>query len=152
MSAGVPHKFSHLDIGQDSRIDATVELYGNKAELTIGQGVLIAGPCDINANGSSIVIGDGCDIASFSTISCADSHMRCIGLSTDIERLPIVLEDHVFVGQGATILGGCTIGHHSVIGAGVVLKGVTVPPYSLVSVAAPTITEGFYLKNKAQNA
>lgn len=95
-----------------------VEIHGN---VELGEGVQIAGPTDINGNDSEIVIGDGCDIAAFCTITCADSHLRCIGKSDVIERRPIMIGSRVFVGQGAIILGGCTIGDGAVIGAGVVL-------------------------------
>lgn len=109
-----------------------------------GRNVSIAGPTEIMAKDSHIKIGDGCDIAGFVTISTADSHARCIGRSTEIERLPIVIEDHVFIGTGAVILGGTYIGHHSVIGAGVVLKGQRLPPYSKVKTAEPIIEMGYY--------
>jgi carbonic anhydrase/acetyltransferase-like protein (isoleucine patch superfamily) len=73
--------------------------------VNIGANVSICWPVDINANHSRIDIGDDCDIASFVTLNCADSHMRCLGLSDEIERRPIVLKHNVFVGQGATTAG-----------------------------------------------
>ena len=117
------------------------QVHGN---VRMGARVMLAAPVDINGNKSEINIGDDCDIASFVSINCADSHMRCIGVAADIERKPITIGDHVFIGQGATILGGCNIGSRSVIGAGVVLKGVTVPPYSRVRMPFPYIEKGFY--------
>lgn len=118
-----------------------VLVHGN---VKIGAGVAIGAPADINGKDSSITIGEGCDIASFVTINCADSHLRCIGLSDKIERLPIVIEDHVFIGQGAMIFGGTTIGHHAVIGAGVILKGANISPYSLVTPPPPTVYPGTF--------
>ena len=120
-----------------------VQIHGN---VDIGEGVSICEPADINGVDSMVRIGDGCDIAAFVTITCADSHRRCIGISTAIERRPVFIEDHVFIGQGATILGGCRIGHHSVIGAGVVLKSKIVPPYSRVRLPEPIIEEAFYAR------
>jgi carbonic anhydrase/acetyltransferase-like protein (isoleucine patch superfamily) len=55
-----------------------------------------------------------------------------------------VIEENVFIGTGAVILGGCQIGHHSVIGAGVVLKGMVIPPYSRVQSPRPIIEGGYY--------
>lgn len=108
-----------------------VEIHGN---VDLGENVSICEPADINGTGSSITIGDGADIAAFVTINCADSHLRCLELSDEIDRRPIVIEDHVFIGQGSTVLGGCYIGHHTTIGAGIVLaKGTRVKPYSLVA-------------------
>lgn len=127
-----------------SGIEEGVYMYGR---INLGQDVSIGRGAEINAGktgSATIDIGDGCDIASNVTISCLDSHKQCIGLSTDNERKSIVLGGHVFVGQGATILGGTRIGHHSVIGAGVVLKGQQIPPYSRVHVSVPVIEENFY--------
>ncbi len=113
-------------------------------EVVLGKNVSIAAPSELMAKDSRIVIGDGCDIAAFVTITTASSHKRCLGLADKIERREIVIGDHCFVGTGAVILGGCEIGHHSVIGAGVVLRSVQVPPWSRVTVPAPIVQEGFY--------
>ena len=120
-----------------------VKIHGT-AHVVIHEPASICEPADINGTDSSIVIGEGADIAAFVTINCADSHLRCLGISEEIERKPIVIEDHVFVGQGAIILGGTHIGHHSVIGAGVVLKGEHIPPYSRITSPSPFIQPGFY--------
>lgn len=122
-------------------IEAGVRLVGN---VLLGADVSIAAPAELMARDSLIQIGEGTDVAAFVTISTADSHARCIGHAGEIERLPIVIEDHVFIGTGAVILGGCHIGHHSVIGAGVVLKGAIVSPHSRVLAPAPTIQAGYY--------
>lgn len=122
-------------------IEKDVRIIGN---VITGDHVSICGPTEIMAKHSQVLIGEHCDIAAFVTITTADSHLRCIELSEEIERREIVLEDHVFIGQGAIILGGTRIGHHSVIGAGVVMKGQHVPPYSRVTIPEPTIIEGYY--------
>lgn len=127
-----------------SGIEAGVYMYGR---INLGLDVSIGRGAEINAGktgGASITIGDACDIASNATISCLDSHMQCIGLSDSIEKKSIVIEDHVFVGDGAKILGGTKVGHHSVIGSNVVLKGEEIPPYSRVHVLQPVIEAGFY--------
>lgn len=122
-------------------IEPGVRIIGN---VTLGKDVSIAAPAEIMAKDSSILIGDGCDIAAGVTISTADSHARCIGIADRIERREIVIEDHVFIGTGAVILGGCDIGHHSVIGSGVVLKGASIQPYSRVTLPAMVLEQGFY--------
>ncbi len=126
-------------------IEPGVRLIG---DVQLGQDVGICAPAELMAKNSRIVIGDGCDIAGFVTITTASSHKRCIGLSDTVERREVVLEDHVFVGQGAIILGGTRVGHHSVIGAGVVLSGQTIPPYSRVRVQPPVIEEGYYERSR----
>lgn len=122
-----------------------MRLIGN---VVLGRDVSIGGPSEIMAKHSAIYIGDDCDIASYVTITTADSHKRCIGTAIDVERRAVIIEDHVFIGQGAIILGGTRIGHHSVIGAGVVLAGQDIPPYSRVRSPQPTIEPGFYWRDK----
>ena len=58
-------------------------------------------------------------------------------------RKDIVIEDHVFIGSHCAILGGAIIGHHSVIGAGTVVRG-TIPPYSLVLGNPMIVKAGYY--------
>lgn len=116
-------------------------------EPRIGENVYIGGFSEINAKDSSIYIGPGCDIASFVSINCADSSDRTVGNSGDIERRAIYIGENVFIGSHCAILGGTHIGHHSVIGAGTILKGEEIPPYSLVvsqSRVRPIIKVGYY--------
>jgi acetyltransferase-like isoleucine patch superfamily enzyme len=117
-------------------------------EPEFGENVYIGGMSEVNAKGARVRIGDNCDIASFVTINCADSHKLCIGLSDTIDRKDITLENNVFVGSHSVIKGGAHIGHHSVIAAGTIVEGITIPPYSLVIGNPMTVKEGYYLKDK----
>ena len=119
-------------------------------EPAFGVGVYIGGFTIVNAKGSSVTIGNHCDIASFVSINCADSHKRCIGLADDIERKPIIIGDNVFIGSHAVVKGGAHIGHHSVIAAGAVVDGVAIPPYSLVTGNPMTVKDGYYRNRLAQ--
>ena len=94
-----------------------------------------------------MVIGDNCDIGPLVSINCADSHERSLGLMDKINRKPIKLGKNVFVGCNAVILGGTEIGHHSVVGAGTVVRPSKIPPYSLVF-GNPMIVKPGYYKNK----
>lgn len=81
-------------------------------------------------------IGRGCNISSGAQILTHSTVRRCVTERQypDVDRLPTVIEDYVFVGTNAVVLMGCRVGHHSVIAAGAVLpEGMTVPPYSLVA-------------------
>lgn len=98
----------------------------------IGQNTYIGGFSEVYAKGAKVSIGSNCDIASFVVINCADSHLKTIGKASEIEKLPIKIGDNVFIGTHSAILGGTRIGHHSVIGAGVILKKAQIKPYSLV--------------------
>lgn len=112
----------------------------------IGDNVYIGAFSEINANRANVIIGDQCDIASFVTINCADSHLKCIELSSEIDRKDIILENNVFVGSHSVIKGGAHIGHHSVIAAGTIVSAGYVPPHSLVAGNPMIVKVGYYLE------
>ena len=89
-------------------------------------------------------IGSHCDIASFVSINCADSHKRCIGQMKETERCNITIEDHVFIGSHSVIKGGAHIGHHTVVGAGAIIGPGVIPPYSLVTGNPMKVKPGYY--------
>jgi len=133
--------FSQMTSFPENKFHPLVWINGDPA---IGEGVFIGGMSEINAKGARISIGDHCDIASFVSINCADSHKRCIGLASEIERRDILIEDHVFIGSHSVIKGGASIGHHSVIAAGTIVGAIQVPPYSLVSGNPATVKPSYY--------
>jgi len=112
----------------------------------IGAGTSIGGFSEVNATKARVVIGENCDIASFVAINAADSHKKAIGLANEIERRDITIGDHVFIGTHSAILGGATIGHHSVIAAGTIVRAGEIPPYSLVVGNPAVVKPGYYLK------
>lgn len=113
-------------------------------EPEIGEGVYIGGFSEVNAVDAHVRIGAHCDIASFVSINCADSHKRCIGLMDEIERADIIIEDHVFIGSHSFVMGGVRIGHHSVVGAGTIVTPQSIPPYSLVLGNPVKVKSGYY--------
>ena len=118
----------------------------------IGKNVYIGGFSEVNAAHSEIIIGDFADIASFVSINCADSHKMTIGLSHSINRRPILIGAHVFIGSHSVIKGGSKIGNNSVIAAATVVDGSQdIPPYSLVYGNPMNIKPGYYLKKTAQS-
>jgi len=137
--------FSQLTNFKPNRFHPLVWILG---EPEIADDVSIGGFSEINAKNAIVKIGKGCDIASFVAINCADSHKRCIGLSSDIERRDITLEEQVFVGSHVVIKGGAHIGHHTVVAAGTVVDAGYVPPYSLVCGNPMIVKDGYYLKEK----
>ena len=115
-----------------------------------GKNIYIGGMSEVNANGARVAIGDNCDIASFVSINCADSHLKCLELSAEVERKDIIIENNVFIGSHSVVKGGAQIGHHSVIAAGTIVEGKTIPPYSLVIGNPMTVKEGYY-KNRGKH-
>ena len=112
----------------------------------IGKNVYIGGMSEINANDAKVTIGDNCDIASFVSINCADSHKKCIGMLQKTERRDIVIENNVFIGSHSVIKGGSHIGHHSVVAAGTIVEGVDIPSYSLIIGNPMKVKVGYYSK------
>lgn len=113
-------------------------------EPEIGEGNHIGGLSGINASGAKVVIGDNCDIASFVDINVADSHRMSIGLSDAPDCKDIIIGNHVFIGSHSFIMGGTRIGDRSVIGAGTILHGEDIPPYSLAVGNPVVIKPGYY--------
>ena len=113
----------------------------------IGKNTFIGFLSEINANKANVTIGDNCDIASFVSINAADSHKMTIGLSKEIERRDIIIEDNVFIGSHSFIGGYTKIGHHSVVAAGTILINAgEIPPYSLIYGNPYKIKAGYYAK------
>lgn len=125
----------------ENRFHPFVWIHG---EPEIGEGVYIGGFSEVNAQGARVVIGKNCDIASFVSINCADSHKRSIGLATTNDRADISIGEHVFIGSHSMVKGGAEIGHHSVIAAGTVVEAGSIPAYSLVSGNPMTVKPGYY--------
>ncbi len=100
----------------------------------IGEGTWIGAFTLIDGQGG-LIIGKGVNVSTGAAILTHSTVKRCVTERAYdmVDRKPTVIEDYVFIGENATVLMGCKIGHHSVIGAGtVVLEETEVPPYSLV--------------------
>jgi acetyltransferase-like isoleucine patch superfamily enzyme len=117
----------------------------------IGKNVHIGGMSEINAKKAKVIIGDNCDIASFVSINCADSHKKCIGLRGQVEWKDIIIEDNVFIGSHSVIKGGAHIGHHSVVATGTIVDGAKIPPYSLIYGNPTKVKKGYYFKKKCKS-
>ncbi|MBF0549492.1 MAG: acyltransferase [Deltaproteobacteria bacterium] len=142
-----------------NRVLAALEVPGNQfhplvfilGQPEIGDRTYIGLFSEINANKALVKIGQDCDIASFVSINCADSHMFTLGLATEVTRRDIIVGDHVFIGSHSFIGGYVHIGHHTVVAAGTILinKGF-IPPYSLVAGNPAVIKDGYYLAHPPQ--
>jgi len=98
------HLTGSLHIGHDTWIGHEVLLIGGDAPISIGAYCDIA-PRVTFASGSH-------------QINPAGPHVAGKGIS-----LPISIGDGCWIGTGATILGGTTIGERSIVAAGAVVKG-----------------------------
>lgn len=137
-------QFTELTDIPENRFHPLVWLGG---EPEIGENVYIGGMSEVYAKGARVVIGDNCDIASFVSINCSDSHKRCIGITDDVKRQDIIIEHNVYIGTQCFIGGGVHIGHHSVVGAGTIVREGVYPPYSLI-IGNPAIVKPGYYEEK----
>lgn len=100
----------------------------------IGKGTWIGAFTVIDAQGG-LSIGKGCNISSGVHIYTHTTVKRCVSERkySKIDKKLVKIGSFVHIGANTTILMGTTIGHHSVIGAGCVVKEDTfIPPYSIV--------------------
>lgn len=140
--------FEHLTGFKKNRFHPMVWIVGDPE---IGEDVYIGGFSEVNSRGAVVKIGRGCDIASFVSINCSDSHTKCIGISDKIERKDIIIGDNVFIGSHSFIKGGANIGDHSVVAAGTVVDGICIPPYSLVYGNPMVCKPGYYMRKAPNN-
>ena len=82
---------------------------------------------------STITIGDNCLIAPFCYLVDANHSIRRNSLirEQEMSAAPITIEDDVWMGTGAVILKGITVGQGAVISAGAIVAE-DVPPYAIV--------------------
>ena len=98
-------------VGPVTYVGHSCLMYGN-AGIRIGRDVLLA-------NGVQLICGNH-------TFARRDVPIR----AQPTEGKPIVIEDDVWLGASAIVLGGVTIGQGSVVGAGSVVTR-SLPPYSI---------------------
>lgn len=97
--------------------------------ITFGEGVVIGPGSNIGA-AAPVVIGDYVRIAAHATIETGGLDFSTPPPCKHLSK-PITLERGVWVGAGAMILAGVTIGEYSMIAAGAVVRK-SVKPNSLV--------------------
>lgn len=112
------------DVGEGAFMEAPFHCaYG--LNITLGRAVYLNANCVI-LDSAPVRIGEGSMIGPSVQIYCADHHKDVEKRAAGIERaLPVTLGRNVWIGGGAIILPGITIGDAAIIGAGsVVTKDV----------------------------
>jgi acetyltransferase-like isoleucine patch superfamily enzyme len=102
-------------------------------EPVVGEGTWIGAFTVIDASGG-LTIGRGCDISSGVHVYTHSSAKRCVSgrRFDEVERHPVTIGDHVFIGANAVINMGVTIGDEAVVGAGAVVTS-DVPARAIVA-------------------
>lgn len=124
-----------LMLGADSAIHlgCYVWFYGPghlaRVGATIGERTIVNRDCCLDAR-SGLTIGSDVSISPNVTILTTQHRWREPGFR--LEGRPVVIEDHVWIGMGATVLPGAVIGRGAVVAAGAVVSGI-VPPLAVVA-------------------
>jgi acetyltransferase-like isoleucine patch superfamily enzyme len=103
---------------------------GDDAELLIGGGTYVTANSEILCR-RRIEIGSDCAISYRVLIMDSDVHYLAVDGEAKSSTLPVVIGDHVWLGAGAIVLKGVTIGEGAVVAAGSVVTR-DVPPAVLV--------------------
>lgn len=126
-----------IQIGNHVRIDGRVKIEGGQGVM-IGSYVHIATDCHLNIGGGKLIIKNHAGVSSGAKIITGSNTMEGLSMSASspvdmqvVERSQVVLEPYAFVGVGAIILPGITIGCGAVVGAGAVVTR-DVDPYAVV--------------------
>jgi acetyltransferase-like isoleucine patch superfamily enzyme len=123
-------------LGDDVRLSGKFSILGgcvfSDPEFRVGNRTFIGAGCVFTV-AKSITIGDDVLIAGSCTVSDYSAHpldpeKRAAGMQVDPEDVrPVLIENRVWLGRGATILPGVTIGEGAVVGAATVVTK-DVPP------------------------
>lgn len=124
---------NNVSILRNTIIECTGVIRNVGIGLEIGNNVGIAQNCFIQVRGkvkigNDVIFGPGVSLFSENhNFSDTQSAIREQGET----RIGVSIEDGVWIGGGATILDGVTVGHNSIVAAGSVVNK-SVPPYSIV--------------------
>lgn len=99
------------------------------AAVEIGTGTFLNAGTTVTCH-DRVSIGRGCAVSWGVTITVTDVHTIVHGGVRRPSRAPVVIDDHVWIGTGAIVLKGSSLGEGSVVAAGAVVTSA-VPPASL---------------------
>lgn len=115
---------NNISIGNNVRIDDFCLLTGGKGGIEIGSFIHIAAFCYISGQGG-VEIRDYCNISSRNALySSTDDYSGAYMTNpmipskyTNVIRNKVILQKHVIIGTGSTILPGVEIGEGTAVGA-----------------------------------
>ncbi|PXY31834.1 acyltransferase [Prauserella muralis] len=103
----------------------------------IGEGTWIGAFTVVDGSGG-LRIGRGVDVSCGVQIYTHNTVRRCVSgrAYPDVDRAPVTIGDHVFLGANAVVLMGVTIGESAVVGAGAVVTRDVAPRTVVAGVPA----------------
>lgn len=114
-------------IDESARIDSLVKIEGGQG-VHIGKGVHISSFCHLGIGGGKLTIGDYAAITSGVKIHTGSNTAAGESMSSAsppemqvVERGEVTIGNNAFIGSGAQILMGVTVGEYAVVGAGAVV-------------------------------
>lgn len=130
-------------VGSNVRVVSSARFYLT-GDLKIGDGTWIGHEALIVGGDAEVVIGMNVDIGPRVTIATGTHELftipgRAAGRGYS---LPISIEDGVWIGVGATVLGSAIVGRSSMIGAGSLVRGNVEPGCIVAGVPARVINSG----------
>jgi maltose O-acetyltransferase len=125
------YRWAGLKVDPSARLLSSVSIWG-QMPLVIGRDTFVGHEVLIVGATEKIAIGNGVDIAPRVCIVSGSHEIDMVGLHSAGKGkcAPIVIEDGVWIGVGALVLGGVTIGRKSVIGAGSIVVS-DIPPETI---------------------
>jgi len=121
-------------VGRDTLIYRYVVIHG-PAHVTIGSGCSIAEFVHIWGQGR-VVIGNDVLVASHVTITSVSHDRHASRYKDSLVFGQVTIEDNVWIGSGAVILPGVTLGTGCIVGAGAVVTKDVAPGAVVVGVPA----------------
>lgn len=130
---------SRIHVGDNVFIDCGA--YLNPSTVNDGRGFIRLGhdveigPYCVLWGGGGLTIGNNVHLGAHVHVTTQQGRRIDPNVSASaplhVDVAPVVIEDHVLVYSGATIVPGVRIGHHCVVAAGAVVT-TDVPPHTLV--------------------
>jgi acetyltransferase-like isoleucine patch superfamily enzyme len=116
--------YAGVQVGNGARWASSVN-FMTSGSLSIGSDTWIGHEVLVVGGDATVQIGANCDIAPRVTIATGTHQIEPVGVRVAGRgySLPIAIGDGCWICTGATILGGSTIGAHSIVAAGAVVKG-----------------------------
>lgn len=125
-------RYPWVIFGEDVHVQWSTHIWSPHKLVRLGNHVGIGGHSVISAD---VIIGNHVLIAGSASLLSRDAHTSLPGVtmfdSPRGDRFQVVIQDDVWIGHGAIILSGVTVGRGSIIGAGSIITK-DVPPYSII--------------------